>query len=489
MSDEEDDSIAMAMTACGQTVYWRCKRCLVDHPSPRYPCHNCHVERGLDVTSHHQLLLTRHFPGQQPKVSTAHTECYCLPSDSEEEASEARETLPPVVEPTLPPQPDLQPQPSEAAPVKAAEEEQVVEKHTTTNEEEERELRTQFLIAKCIHDADDDASDFEDLLPKSAPLPPIFTETELSPPVAAVLPTTDIRHESTGGDDFDFLQLDLVEDATTLTPEPAAQVTPPSLAPSDVQAEKDIAEVTQSAALVVEQQLVGSKAQPAEECSLSQPSEFFKQIMAIDVQAYVASLHAPSVIALLKTKQAEAAVIAHTSRWLPVLRNLNPPPQARILACQDLIVDSTVTLPSSLPTASVLATPTSTHTPVVAATAAPTIKPVNRTWAAKTVPTTKRATPASSLKSPPPAKKQRAPVAEEDEIEIRAVPRIDGHDELCFACSKPSGKKIGPLLLCDAPECPRVYHRSCAGLKRMPEEDEDWFCIGCCRSCKAPARQ
>jgi len=48
----------------------------------------------------------------------------------------------------------------------------------------------------------------------------------------------------------------------------------------------------------------------------------------------------------------------------------------------------------------------------------------------------------------------------------------DHWERLCSVC-----ERGGTLLCCDG--CPKAFHLQCSGLSKMPEENEDWFCVDC----------
>ena len=50
--------------------------------------------------------------------------------------------------------------------------------------------------------------------------------------------------------------------------------------------------------------------------------------------------------------------------------------------------------------------------------------------------------------------------------------KVDGWDALCLVCGDG-----GDVACCDG--CPAVIHPACAGLQKMPEEDEPFFCRTC----------
>ena len=50
--------------------------------------------------------------------------------------------------------------------------------------------------------------------------------------------------------------------------------------------------------------------------------------------------------------------------------------------------------------------------------------------------------------------------------------KVDGWDALCLVCGDG-----GDVACCDG--CPAVIHPRCAGLEKMPEEDEPFFCRTC----------
>ena len=60
----------------------------------------------------------------------------------------------------------------------------------------------------------------------------------------------------------------------------------------------------------------------------------------------------------------------------------------------------------------------------------------------------------------------------------------DDHEDECYMCGKGGGNGSRELILCDG--CPHVSHVSCAGLRRVPQDD--WFCDEChqnpCNICK-----